>query len=284
MRLLATTLLVPALLFAGAGTAAAADDPVACGDALTTNTRLTESLYCEDGPGLRIDTPGVTLDLGGHSIVGNAGIGVSVTADGVTVSDGDVVGFPVGVYTGTPDDEYEYAGGFDLPETPPRDDDSPQPSVVLDDLEIARNGDLGLEVAGFHTTLTGSTLVGNDTGARAEYGGELLLDTTEVTGNGLGLQALEGGPIWVEKSLLRRNGTAAGCSESAVFVADSVVSDNGTGVDYFICGGSSVVRSFFSGNDQHLASEGFPDQLPTVGCTVFVFGGPAPDFPGAPCF
>lgn len=284
MRLLATTLLVPALLFAGAGTAAAANDPVACGDALTTNTRLTESLYCEDGPGLRIDTPGVTLDLGGHSIVGSAGIGVSVTADGVTVSGGEVVGFPVGVYTGTPENEYEYAGGFDLPDLPPTDDQGPPATVVLDRLQVNRNGDLGLEVAGAATTLTGSALVGNDTGARAEYGGELRVTASEVTGNGLGLQALEGGPVRVEKSLLRRNGTAADCSESAVFVADSVVADNGTGVDYFVCGGSSVVRSFFSHNDQHIASEGFPDQLPTVGCTVFVLGGPAPDFPKAPCF
>lgn len=283
MRLLSPFLLVPALLIAGAGSAAAADTPVACGDALTADTTLTESIYCDGEPGLRIDTPGVTLDLAGFSVYGSAGIGISVTADDVVVRGGTVSGFPVGVYTGTPSNEYEYAGGFDLPDLE-EDDDAPPPTVLLENLTLAGNLDLGVEVAGAATTVSGSHLLGNNVGARAEYGGELLLTGSEVAGSAVGLQALEGGPIQVERSVLRRNGTAAACSEGVVNVADSLVAQNSTGIDYFICGGSSVVRSVFSGNDQHIATEGFPDQLPTVGCTLFVLGGPAPDFPAAPCF
>lgn len=281
-RVVAAALVVPLLTLTGTADAGATA-PLACGDALTVDTTLTGSLTCQDGPGLRIDTPGVTLDLAGHTVAGTAGIGISVTADDVVVRGGTVTGFPVGVYAGNPDDEYEYAGGFPLPDLE-WDPYGQAQDVLLDDVEVSRASQLGVEVAGARVRLTGSALLGNDTGARAEYGGELHVSHSELSDNGLGVQALEGGPVWIDRSLVRGNGGGASCSESAVFVADSVVADNHVGLDFFVCGGSTVVRSVFTGNVQHIATEGFPTQAPSVGCTVFVLGGPAPDLPRAPCW
>jgi hypothetical protein len=290
VRAALTALLVPALLLASAGAAAAAGDPapatVECGEAITRDTRLVESLSCEGEPGLRVDTPGVVLDLGGYTVAGDAGIGISVTAPGVVVRHGTVTGWPTAVFSGNSSYESEYAGGFDLPDLP-WDPDRPAPDAVLDDLTITRNGvsayDPALEVAGGRTTLRGSRLIGNEIGARAEYGGHLVLQRSEVSANSLGLQSLEGGPITVGTSLLRRNGTAAACSEGFLQIDLSAVSDNGLGVESFVCGGSTISRSAFTRNREHVWTEGFPDEQPTVGCTAFLGGGRAPDLPPGPC-
>lgn len=284
MRLLPTLLLVPVLTLAGAGSASAAAGPVACGDALTRDTTLTSSLDCTGGPGLRIDTPGVTLDLGGFTVSGDTGIGVSVTADRVTVRGGTLQGFPVGVFTGFPDNEVEYAGDVALPGLPHPGDEEPPPAVALQDLRVAGGGGIGVVVAGARTTLTDSVVTGTGLGARAHYQGELVLRGTEVVGNDVGVQTFDGTPVRVQRSLLRDNGVGGLCSQSVLDVSDSAVIGSGIGIDYFQCAGSEVVRSFFSDNDFHLSTDGIPTELPSVGCSVFVLGGPAPDLPGAPCW
>ena len=83
-----------------AGTAAAA--PVGCGSVITQSTTLTRDIGpCNQG-GLVIGADNVTLDLGGHTVMGKArsgdGVGVSIVGhSGVTVTDGTVEAFDAGV-------------------------------------------------------------------------------------------------------------------------------------------------------------------------------------------
>jgi parallel beta-helix repeat protein len=74
-------------------------DQVACGQVITTNTTLSNSLNACSGDGLVIGASGVTVDLGGHAVVG-VGLGIGVRNDGhadVTIRNGTVQNFDYGV-------------------------------------------------------------------------------------------------------------------------------------------------------------------------------------------
>jgi hypothetical protein len=90
--------LVALWMFSGA--AGAADGGVECGSVITENTVLTHDLLgCEDG--LIVAAPGLTLDLGGHQIVGQgSGTGVSLAfleAGGSVVRNGAISSFENGL-------------------------------------------------------------------------------------------------------------------------------------------------------------------------------------------
>jgi hypothetical protein len=87
-------------LWAFSGAAGAADGALECGSMITEDTVLTHDLLgCEDG--LVVAAPGVTLDLGGHEIVGQ-GVGTGVRlalleAAGSVVRNGAIRSFENGV-------------------------------------------------------------------------------------------------------------------------------------------------------------------------------------------
>jgi len=97
-----TLLLAVSLLFlAPAPLAAAGRAPVACGDTITQDTRLTANLIDCPGTGLVIGADGITLDLAGHTIDGDGvgdddGIDVEQHRD-VTVAGGTVRQFTEGI-------------------------------------------------------------------------------------------------------------------------------------------------------------------------------------------
>lgn len=73
-----------------------AGTPVACGNVISVDTTLSSDLHCL-GDGLVVQA-GVTLDLGGHTLGGSgSGFGIFVEAEGVTIENGTVTGFGVGV-------------------------------------------------------------------------------------------------------------------------------------------------------------------------------------------
>jgi parallel beta-helix repeat protein len=103
-----------ALIFAAAAIctlapAADARQPVrvSCGDVITRDTRLANDIEDCRGSGLVIGAPGITLDLDDHTIDGDevpagdgeteAGIDNSAGHDDVTVEDGTIRGFDIGV-------------------------------------------------------------------------------------------------------------------------------------------------------------------------------------------
>ena len=77
-RAFASGVLPAALLVSVAlgGTTAAAAPGVTCGSTVTTDVTLTADLHCPSGDGIILGS-NVTLDLGGHSLVGGgSGVGV----------------------------------------------------------------------------------------------------------------------------------------------------------------------------------------------------------------
>jgi hypothetical protein len=78
-----------------------AQSSVACGASVTSDITLTSDLVCS-GDGLIVSAGGVTVDLNGYAIIG-AGSGVGVNtylSDGVTIENGSVVGFRIGINVG----------------------------------------------------------------------------------------------------------------------------------------------------------------------------------------
>jgi len=98
----AIVLTMATLLGAAPATMAAAGRrPLACGDTITTDTRLTANLVDCRGAGLVIGADGVTLDLGGHTVDGDGAgddVGVDVADHRrVTIANGAVREFTEGV-------------------------------------------------------------------------------------------------------------------------------------------------------------------------------------------
>ena len=74
-------------------------DQIACGQVITTNTTITNSLAGCAGDGLVIGASGVTVDLNGNTIQGT-GLGVGVMNNGhsdVTIRNGALLNFDHGV-------------------------------------------------------------------------------------------------------------------------------------------------------------------------------------------
>src|SRR3954447_14959837 len=98
---LATVLAVTALSAAPATTAASQRRPIACGDTITVDARLTANLVNCPAGGVVIGADGITLDLNGHSVDGGAsGDDVGIDVDGhraVTIANGSVREFAEGV-------------------------------------------------------------------------------------------------------------------------------------------------------------------------------------------
>ncbi len=88
----------------GSGPPALAAQPH-CGDAVTKHLKLKKNLDCSstNGDGLRIAKDGVTVNLAGHRIIGpgDEGAGISNTSgfSGVTVKNGRLQGWSIGVYS-----------------------------------------------------------------------------------------------------------------------------------------------------------------------------------------
>jgi parallel beta-helix repeat protein len=104
-RLTASVAFVLAVTALGAApptTGAAGGRPLGCGDTVTTDTRLTANLVDCPRDGLVIGADGITLDLDGHRVDGDAaggGVGIDIGGHrGVTIENGTVREFEEGVF------------------------------------------------------------------------------------------------------------------------------------------------------------------------------------------
>lgn len=77
---------------------------IVCGDTITVDTTLNVNLTCPAGTGLTITGIGRTLNLNGHKIIGQGtgaiGINVPPPNANVTITNGSVEGFVVGIQVG----------------------------------------------------------------------------------------------------------------------------------------------------------------------------------------
>jgi Right handed beta helix region len=98
IRLAPCALICAAAVLVAAGGAGARSAAVACGDTITADVTLTADLTACSGDGLIVAADGVRIDLNGHAVSGSGvGTGITVSGANVSVVNGAVRGFDVGV-------------------------------------------------------------------------------------------------------------------------------------------------------------------------------------------
>jgi len=178
----------------GATSARAAAVTVTCGQVISTNITLANDLTCA-GDALSVDTDGVTLNLGGHTIQGN-GSGTGITLfpanldpqiTGATVTNGTIAGF---------------AAAFHLIDTVnptlsrlilTDDGAAPTPVINTDAFNLGLEYVHGLHIT--HTQITGSH------GPVIEGGigiFQLTIATTQITGGTMYFSQTIGGPTFTD--------------------------------------------------------------------------------------
>ena len=216
LRLLA----LMALLVLSGVTAAAGQSPPAgleCGDTITADTTLDRDLTGCPSNGIIIGADDITLDLNGHTISGDGkpvrrcprkqpcDMGVfNDRHDGVTVRNGSLRGFAVGVLVGgvrgnrlvgLSSSHNQYFGFViaDSARSLIRDSsatDNPRPDgdglgvFMSHDLRIVnnsfrRNGQIGIHIE----NSTGNLIKGNEFGRNGDFGVFVQADGTQVRGN-----------------------------------------------------------------------------------------------------
>lgn len=247
-RPFASGVLPGALLLAvalGGGTAAAAPTPgVTCGSTLTTDVTLTADLHCPSGNGILLGS-NVTLDLGGHSLVGSgSGVGVQtafLSQGGNTVRNGTIENWDAGVvFQETPPDGTPYTlSDVDLVHAPVRH------SLGLTTLYVTRVDAVDSTIVGeysSHLAITDSTLTRSDVevlfAAIATITDSVLLQTT--------VSAYQAG-VTIDSSRLDGKGISAlgSVSESIITIADSDVKNYARPIGGF-WGGATITGSTFT--------------------------------------
>ena len=232
-------LVTGSVLVAAPAQAALAPVP-GCGAVLTTDSRLTADLACPSGDGLTL-TPGVTLDLKGHTLSGSqtaTGIVLPNLGD-VTIRNGTVSGWGAGVQTY---DTWDEVGGT--------------ATITKVTFHANRNGvDTSgrLGATGKRHEISRSTFTENWSGVSGIYGGAHVVRST-FTANGTALNFITGG-ITLEDSRVEGNGTAVNCDESGCEIRRSKLVDNGVGLDVRTFG-ADVYDSTLAGNDTAFTSFG----------------------------
>jgi hypothetical protein len=189
-----------------------------CGSVVTEDTTLTRNLWnCEDG--LEIAGTGITLDMGGHTIAGtgSAGVGLRITGDEVTITDGRITGFGTGVYSLGSPPQSEPAPIFHLLRVrvvgntggvsaygalPPPASES---SIVSS--EISRNTDYGISINRVRLAVIESSVRANGANGSQQLEAAGRYEGNDISNNGgHGVYALDSHRVGVIGSTLNRNG------------------------------------------------------------------------------
>ena len=247
---------------------------VSCGEVITADVRLAADLECSGTRGLVVRADGVDVDLGGHRLTGprlttdlpSDSYGISVEAHDVTVRDGRVAGWDVGVRVGVEERWSPRDPGTATRQGTPG-------SAVLRDLRLELDGAGALVGVEGAALLTGSVLRGNNTGAVAT--GRLVVTRSTVEGNFTGLGVEGGGDapsLAVRASRLEHNDIALLCRRPGLLVEQSEITANDTGLLADGCSPWTVRESRFEANGRHLWLDGSGPG--TLACTVLTDPGP----------
>ncbi len=214
-------LAVVALAVTGVVVAPAAEAmPLACGTALTTDTTLTADLRCPGAnPALDLAV-GVTLDLGGHAIVGDGtGTAVLAAAEGATVRNGTIRGWDVAVTNRWADPDAETTA----------------PTLVVEDVRLAGNR-VGLQTHGESfgwgwapAEVRRTTFSGNGTGIDLTWFGRATVEDSTFKDNGTGI-ASDASTVEVRGTAFRRNTQALSGVETGYTVESSTLVRNTNGI------------------------------------------------------
>ncbi|GAB3683566.1 right-handed parallel beta-helix repeat-containing protein [Angustibacter aerolatus] len=235
-----------ALVATALGTAAPASARagLSCGDTVTSSRTLTRDLTCE-GLGLVL-APGVTLDLGGHTVRGNgSGTAVLTSASGTSgVKHGTVRGWATALLAGTG--------------SPP--DDGQPPKLVVSGVTVLDNG-TGASAEFGRLAIDRSTFRSNG-GAVFSFYSDVSINRTSIRDSDFGYNG-SNGSLTLRASVLDRNDIGVRCTENACSLRENHVSHSRTALSTF-AGGSTSRLNVFSDNDVAVSSEqggGVPDAL-----------------------
>lgn len=227
-----TALLVLGLLAAGTPSAHATSPRVRCGDVLTSDTLLTRTLRCTTSPGLTL-APGVTLDLGGHSLVG-PGTGTGIVTDPqapTTLRNGVVQGWQAGAVS---------------------DDEDTGTALLVEDVVLRENG-VGLSSSqGADLDVRRSRFVDNENALSTFYANVTVTDSTflrnssAVSGNGI---------ITVARSRFADNERTFSGSEARLQLTGSVVTGSAIAYDNYDGVGALLDDNTFAHNEVVIASD-----------------------------
>ncbi len=219
---MAAAMLPIALLVAAAQPAQADAGVVTCGATLTKDTKLTKNLTCS-GEGLTL-APGVDLDLGGHTLTGDAtvdGTGVRVLegAD-AKISNGTIRGFRDGIH---------YEGIYDGVTTY---------TVKIDRLKVI-DSSVGL--------LTGKFVVTKSTFRKAAI--SMWVADFRATDSTFDRSSISGEMLTISLERSRVLGAHIGDENTQIMIKNSVLDGSGYEGGAVWCGGgvtitNSVVRDF----------------------------------------
>lgn len=267
--------LVGALALApSAGAAPPRSTVVPCGAELTKSVRLAADVVCAGGRGVTLAADGIELNLNGHRLVSSvdgAGLGVYIAAAGVSVRNGTIAGWQLGVTH---------------QEASTDDGAPPQFTATLRDLRIER-ADIGVDVYGGGRIVLRDTVV-RDTyrGVSVVFGGQARIESSTLERNETGAWSfgLDSGSLVVRDSLIRENSFAGvSCSQDGGYDVDgSTLQRNGYGLEVFECNGQ-VTNSRFVWNRQHVGGYLVPRDRIDLVCNSYTRDGGPVEFPVTPC-
>jgi hypothetical protein len=209
----------------GATTVGAQPSATTCGSVITQDTTLTGNLTdCTNG--LEMAGTTITLDLGSHTISGTGtGHGIYVTGHDVTIKNGRITGFGVGITT--------------LPASPPVE----PPTFHLQSLRVVKNAGPGVSVFGYsgfapiESTIESSKIEDNagDGIVFGFYGGFKVADSSIRGNGGFGVNQAESGAVYEGNDISKngRDGVNAFDPYSTTLVGNTLNANGGSGFDYF---------------------------------------------------
>ena len=216
---------LPALLVAVAlgGTTAATVPGVTCGSTVTIDTTLTADLHCPAGDGIILGS-NVTLDLGGHSLIGAGASGVGVQTEflsqgGNTIRNGTIEDWGTGILL-----QEQNPGGVpyvvsdvDLVRAPVSHfvGNTALQLTTITALDSRIDGQLGGDLAISHSKLTRSAV-------DVFFASAMITDSTLVQSP---VSSSAQGQIVIDSSTLDGKGTSAlgSVSETSITIRNSVV-------------------------------------------------------------
>jgi hypothetical protein len=208
----------------GLGASAFGAEPpaaISCGSVITESTTLTRNLKdCTDG--LELAGTGITLDLGGHTLAGtgDTGVGIRITGDEVTIKNGRITGFGVGVGVHSLGDPQEFipAPIFHLDRISVVENTTgvsavafivafPGPDSTIVSSDIEHNTAFGISINRARLAVIGSSIRGNGSHGVRQFEAVSRYENADVSNNGGdGISAQEGYSVRLIDSTLNHNG------------------------------------------------------------------------------
>jgi hypothetical protein len=263
---------------------AAAASITQCGTTVYSDVTLKFDLSCVNVSGVIVGAEGITIDLNGHKLTGDRtsnryGIENTGSFFDVTVKNGTLSNFDLGIYVDGGDPTYGFTNG-----------------MTVRDVAAVNNTNSGIWIFGAFARVISSEVSSNDGGAGIEiYGDTAKVEFSNVFDNGFSGIFIDGDYARVASSRIKRNGQDGVFIRGALPVVTSSIASFNARDGIYIEGGAARVRASkasrngndgveVSGNaakigrlsggpssDKNQAdNNGFDDGLPDLGQGYFV--------------